>query len=101
MLLLVCGDIESCPGPQVQESLADISQLRGIKFVHQNMRGLLGEKDILETLFTKEKFIITLPETHIASVNSASCVEFHGLSLFIKIELLEKVEELLCIYPTI
>ena len=65
------------------------------------MRGLLGKKDILETWFTKENFIITLPETHIASVNSSSCVKFHGLNLFIKIELLEKVEELLCIYPTI
>ena len=84
MSLLVCGDIESCPEQQVQESLADISQLRGIKFVHEKMRRLLVKKDILETLFTKEKFIITLPETHIASVNSASCVKFQGLSLFIK-----------------
>ena len=66
LLLLICGDIELCPGPHVQESLTDISKLRGIKLVHQN----ISKKDILETLFTNEKFIITLSETHIASVNS-------------------------------
>ena len=68
-LLLVCGDIESCPEPQVQENLADISKLRGIKFVPQNIRGFLDKKDILETLFTNEKFIITLSQTHIAPLN--------------------------------
>ena len=70
MLLLICGDIELCPGPHAQENLTDISKLRGIKLVHQNIRGLLSKKYILETLFTSEKFIITLSETHIASVNS-------------------------------
>ena len=70
LLLLICGDIELCPGPHVQENLTDISKLRGIKLVHQNIRGLLSKKDILETLFTNEKFIITSSEAHIASVNS-------------------------------
>ena len=70
LLLLICGDIELCTGPHVQEDLTDISKLRGIKLVHQNIGGLVSKKDILETLFTNEKFIIILPETHIASVNS-------------------------------
>ena len=61
--------------------MTDISKLRGIKLVHQNIRGLLSKKDILETLFTNEKFIITLSETHIASVNS-ELFQFFGLSLF-------------------
>ena len=69
-LLLICGDIELCPGPQVQENLTDISKLRGIKLVHRNISGLVSKKDILETLFTNEKFIITLSETHITSVKS-------------------------------
>ena len=69
LLLLICGDIELCPVPHVKENLTDISKLRGIKLVHQSMRGLLSKKDILETFFTNEKFIITLPEKHIASVN--------------------------------
>ena len=70
LLLLICGDIELCTGPHVQEDLTDISKLREIKLVHQNIGGLLSKKDILENLFTNEKFIITLPVTHIASVNS-------------------------------
>ena len=100
LLLLICGDIELCPGPHVQENLTDISKLRGIKLVHQNIRGLLSKKDILETLFTNEKFIITLSETHIASVNS-ELFQIPGFKFVQKIELPEKVEELLCIYPMI
>ena len=52
LLLLLCGDLESCPGPQVQENLPDISKLRGIKLIHQNLRDLLSKEDISETLFT-------------------------------------------------
>ena len=51
-------------------SLPDISKLRGIKLVHQNIGGLLSKKDILETLFTNETFIIILSESRIVSVNS-------------------------------
>ena len=50
--------------------MTDISKLRETKVVHQNIRGLVSKKDILETLFTNEKSIITLSEKHIASVNS-------------------------------
>ena len=70
LLRLIWGDIELCPGPYVQENLSDISKLRGIKLVHQNIRGLLSKKDVLKTLFTNEKFIITFSESHIVSVNS-------------------------------
>ena len=52
-LLLICGDIELCPGPQ--ENVTDISKLIGIKLVHQNIRGLLSKKDILETFVYKRK----------------------------------------------
>ena len=44
--------------------------MRGIKLVHRNIRGFFSKRDVLETLFTNEKFIITLSETYIASVNS-------------------------------
>ena len=69
-LFFICGDAELCPGPHVQESLTDTLKLRGIKLVHQNIRGLFSKKDILETLFTNKKFISNLSETHVASVNS-------------------------------
>ena len=88
------------PRPHGQENLTDISKLRGIKLVHQNIRALLSKKDTLETLFTNEKFIITLSETHIASVNS-ELFQIPGFKFVQKIELPEKVEELLCIYPMI
>ena len=52
------------------KNLANISQLRGIRLVHQNIRGLLGKKDVLETLFSNEKFIMSLSEPHVVSVNS-------------------------------
>ena len=54
LLLLICGDVEFCLGLHVQENLTDISKLRGIKLVHQNIRGLLSKKDIFETLFANE-----------------------------------------------
>ena len=44
LLLLICEDIELCPGRHVQENLTDIFKLRGIKLVHQNIRGLLSKK---------------------------------------------------------
>ena len=44
LLLLICGDIKLCPGPHVQENSTDILKLRGIKLVHQNIKGLLSKK---------------------------------------------------------
>ena len=52
-----------------------------IKLVLQKIRGLLSKKDTLETLFTIENFIITLSETHIASVNS----KLFQIQMFIRI----------------
>ena len=44
LLLLICQNIELCPGPHAQENLSDISKLRGIKLAHQNIMGLLNKK---------------------------------------------------------
>ena len=44
LLLLICQNIELCPGPHAQEDLSDISKLRGIKLAHQNIMGLLNKK---------------------------------------------------------
>ena len=35
-LLLLSGDIETCPGP----SFAEFTKMRGKKIIHQNIRGL-------------------------------------------------------------
>ena len=68
---LLLGDIESCPGPNIQNDLQGLSSMRGIKLIHQNIRGLFGKRDILQTLFTsdKSKFIVTLSETHKTPTN--------------------------------
>lgn len=65
LLLLTCGDIETCPGPQ---SMEDLMQTNGLKIIHQNCRGLFHNMANLTTLFSGEtNIIITLSETHIES----------------------------------
>ena len=42
ILLLLCGDIETCPGPERYiPELNDVLKGKGIKLFHQNVRGLL------------------------------------------------------------
>ena len=66
ILLLMCGDIESCPGPATgNKNLQNMLDLKGIKLVHQNIRGLEQKKHLIQTLFTSKKSIITLSETHL------------------------------------
>ena len=69
ILLLICGDIETCPGPT---PLEDITRMRGIKIIHQNIRGLLGNFGNLCATLGRYKNIdiITLSETHISHNDS-------------------------------
>ena len=55
LLLLICGDIELCPGPHARENLTDISKLRRIKLVHQNIKGLLSKKKYIRNFVYKRK----------------------------------------------
>ena len=54
ILLLLSGDIELCPGPVNQRSIPGLVNLlgqKGMNILHQNVRGLFGNKDyILEIL---------------------------------------------------
>ena len=50
-LQLLCGDIETCPGPS---NLSDLCNCRGMKFVHQNIRGLTNSFPSLEAFVYKE-----------------------------------------------
>ena len=86
MLLLLCsGDIESCPGP-FQKNFQELSSMRGIKLVHQNIRGLFGKRDMLQTLFTSEKskFILTLSETHTNSTTNSELFKMPGFQFIRK-----------------
>ena len=84
LLLLTCGDIETCPGP---DALETVIQSRGLKIVHQNCRSLFNNMANLTTLFSGQKnIIITLSETHIESHSAHdnnSLYEIPGFS-FIK-----------------
>ena len=73
MLLLVCGDIESCPGPVLFRNASDLTIL------HQNVCGLASKKDILEDFILEKNvkiFIVT--ETHLQSATPTSLVDIWG-----------------------
>ena len=69
LLLLMCGDIEQCPGPPFPE-LSNLSRNKGIKMLHQNLRGLFNKiPDIQIILYEFNLHVLTLSETHINSNN--------------------------------
>lgn len=73
LLLLLCGDVERCPGPFNRNCSRNIPELntllqkRGIKVLHQNVRGLFTNMAYIADIF--ESFrgidILSLSETHI------------------------------------
>eukprot|EP00794_Sanderia_malayensis_P000892 gene892-189_t len=76
MLLLLCGDIERCPGPIYQNDITrnspEMNSLlgkRGIKIFHQNVRGLSSNINLVSVLLQTFRGIdvLTLSETHIES----------------------------------
>ena len=64
MLLLLCGNVETCPGPP---ELSHLLKAKGIKIFHQNVRGLLGNLSKVKNLLESSRFIdiLTLSETHL------------------------------------
>ena len=68
LLLLLAGDIESCPGPERSiPELEPLLKTRGMHIFHQNVRNLLKNMDyIVEFIKSFQKIqILTLSETHI------------------------------------
>ena len=67
LLLLMCGDIEKCPGPT--RNIPELQRLlcqKGMKLLHQNVRGLFSNKIYISELFQSFDGIdvLTLSETH-------------------------------------
>ena len=89
-LLLLCGDIESCPGPVYQNDnnrnipeLNSLLRKRGIKIFHQNVRGLFSNINLVSELL--QSFcgigVLTLSETHIESdVDHSAVYDIPGYS---------------------
>ena len=75
--ILLSGTIEVNPGPKRtgHENISTNMNLKGIKIIHQNCRGLFNNMANLTALFSGQKnTILTLSETHIES-NSAHDVD--------------------------
>ena len=68
LLLLLCGDIETCPGPtQTYTGLQDFLTTKGFSVLHQNTRGMEGKKDsVANFLFNNKINIFSLSETFLS-----------------------------------
>ena len=81
MLLLLCGDIESLPGPIRHNSRRDSSLLtcRGLKLFHQNVRGLHAKLNLI-TVFLRGRDIdfLTLSETHTQNTDNFEILSIPG-----------------------
>ena len=77
LLLLVCHNIEPCPGLQI---LKNILQTKGIKIFHQNFTGLFRNVTNFTPLFSGEKnIVITLTEMHIESYSDYDNISLYNI----------------------
>lgn len=79
MLLLMCGDVEKCPGP-TGHNLQDLFKHRGLKVFHQNIRGLYKNMANLSTFLHTHKntHIFSLSETHINNATPSQHIDISG-----------------------
>lgn len=74
LLLLLYGDRERCPGPDI----ASFLNTKGFAVFHQNIRGLHGKVDIISDILLYSKIdIFSLSETFITQTDSFN-VEIQG-----------------------
>ena len=71
-MLLVCGDIESQPGPYHNiPELKDLCSQKGLKISHQNIRGLQGKFDEISDVLNNNKIdIFSLNELFLNNLKS-------------------------------
>ena len=70
MLLLVCGDIESCPGPALFRNGSDFTIL------HQNVSGVSSKKNILEDFILEKNIkMFGFTETLLQNATPTSLVD--------------------------
>ena len=81
LLLLMCGDIETCPGPS-DARLAELLNEKGMKIFHQNIRGLFQNMAKVSTFLHIHKNIhmFSLSETHIDRSIPTQIFEIPGYS---------------------
>ena len=81
LLHLLCGDIETCPGPtQTYTGWQDFLTRKGFSVLHQNIRGMEGKKDLVaDFLFNNKVNIFSISETFLSHKNFTD-VEIGGYS---------------------
>ena len=73
LLLLVCGDVESCPGPGLFKNTS------GFTILNQNIRGLAGKKDLLEDFILQKNIkIFAVTETLLQDTIPTSLVNIRA-----------------------
>ena len=66
LLILVCGDVDSCPGPLDTRNITDFCNQSGLKILRQNIRGLLTNLNGLSVILQSNNIdVMTLSETHV------------------------------------
>lgn len=80
----MCGDIEACPGPSslTREQFGNFLSNKRMKFVHQNIRNLASNFDMLQEFVACKIDVITLSETHISS-DESGCEELYALEGYV------------------
>ena len=85
LMLLLCGDIETCPGPSVHilPELSSITSSKDLHIFHQNIRGLSSNKDYVTELLEDHPNmdILTMSEIHITEKENTFSMEIPGYSL--------------------
>ena len=90
MIILLSGDISlnPGPGPNFSQKFDDVLRTRGLKVLHQNIRGLVCHKASLEELLCrsdlKQAHVIGISETHSNKNIRDSEIEIDGFDLFRK-----------------
>ena len=85
LLLLLCGDIQKCPG-SIESNTQDLFNQKGLKVFHQNIRGFFHNIAKLSTfLHTHRKiYIFSLSETHIHNSTPTQLFEIPGYTFINK-----------------
>ena len=76
LVLLFCGNIETCT---YRNEIASFCKQSGLKIVHQNVRGLNANFQLLYELVCNNKFdVVTLSETHLSKFDNKELFEIPG-----------------------
>ena len=72
LLLLLCGNIKSQPGPTNTSEFKTVISKKGIKFCHQNIRGLHGKTDEVQEILLSYNFDIFNLSVYLFSISEGT-----------------------------